>query len=107
MLLQSRTQSRSPSRSHSPDHSPKPPPRRSLVADLELGRLGEGPAPLVRHVVDDEDAARVGHLAVVAVVRLGDNKEWRGVGWKGGRVWVVVVVCVCVLFSWVCVGVCA
>ena len=42
----------------------------TMLPHLQRGQLGHGPAPLVRNVVDDKDAARKGHLVVVAVVRL-------------------------------------
>jgi hypothetical protein len=45
----------------------------SLVVELQAGRFDEGRAPLVRHVVDDEDSAAVRHLAVVAVVGLREG----------------------------------
>ena len=46
--------------------------------ELQIGDLRHWPSPLVRDVVDDENAARVHHLAIVSVVRLSSNPIFSG-----------------------------
>ena len=56
---------------------------RVLGRDLQGPQLGHGAPPLVGHVVDDKDAAGVGHLAVVTIVRLqGGSAQPVGRGWE-------------------------